>query len=147
MGKNSEKILSRSGQRVTAQRTLLLDILRERGQHVDADELYRQARLKYPQLSLSTVYRNLQLFKKLGLVDEHHFAEEHHHYEVKSLGEHHHLLCLGCGRIVEFDCPLSQQLKQDISQKHDFEVSGVEVRMVGLCPSCRGKQESRQRPK
>lgn len=141
MGKPSEKILNRSRQRVTAQRTLLLDILREQGQHVDADELYRQARLKYPQLSLSTVYRNLQLFKKLGLVDEHHFTDEHHHYEVKSAGEHHHLLCLGCGRIVEFDCPLSQQLKQDISQKYNFEVSGVEVRMVGLCPSCRGKKK------
>ncbi|HEX75985.1 MAG TPA: transcriptional repressor [Dehalococcoidia bacterium] len=129
-----------SRQRVTTQRTLLLDLLHRGGGHLDADELYRRARQKQPRISLSTVYRNLQLFKKLGLIEEHHFAEEHHYYETKPTTEHQHLLCLGCGKIVEFACPLSQQFKEGIGREYDFEITEVEVRMTGLCSNCRQRK-------
>ncbi|OGN91906.1 MAG: hypothetical protein A2Z75_06555 [Chloroflexi bacterium RBG_13_50_10] len=136
----ARRVLSSSSQRVTAQRTLLLELLRHSGGHLDADELYRRARKKNYRISLSTVYRNLQLFKKLGLVEEHHFDEEHHHYEVKSGSEHQHLLCLNCGKVVEFACPVSQRLRENIGKQYDFDITGVEVRMTGLCPSCREKE-------
>jgi Fur family ferric uptake transcriptional regulator len=131
------QILNSSSQRVTAQRTLLLELLRRSGGHVDADELYRRARQKYPRISLSTVYRNLQLFKNLELVDERHFDEEHHHYEVKSGKEHQHLLCIRCGKVVEFDYPASRKFKEDVCQKYDFDITGVEIHMTGLCSGCR----------
>ena len=134
------QILDSSSQRITAQRSLLLELLKQSGRHVDADELYRRARKKNSRISLSTVYRNLQLFKKLGLVEEHHFDEEHHHYEVKSGSEHQHLLCVNCGKVVEFACPLSQGFREDIGKKYDFDITGVEVRMTGLCSSCRTKE-------
>jgi Fur family ferric uptake transcriptional regulator len=137
---NARKILDRSSQRVTSQRALLLELLRQSGRHVDADDLYRRARKKGSRISLSTVYRNLQLFKKLGLIEEHHFDEEHHHYEVKSGAEHQHLLCTSCGKVVEFACPVSWKLRKDIGKKYDFHITGVEVRMTGLCPSCRSKE-------
>ena len=133
------KILSISSQRITAQRTLLLELLRKSGGHLDADELYQRARKKNSRISLSTVYRNLQLFKKLGLIEEHHFDEEHHHYEVKSGEEHQHLLCINCGKVVEFACPLSQKFRENIGKKYDFDITDVEVRMTGLCSSCRSK--------
>jgi len=125
---------------VTAQRALLLELLRRSGGHVDADELYLRARKKNPRISLSTVYRNLQLFKKLGLVDERHFDEEHHHYEVKSGEEHQHLLCINCGKVVEFDYPVSHNFKEDIGKKYDFDITGIEIHMTGLCPGCREKE-------
>lgn len=139
---SAQQVLNSSSQRVTAQRSLLLDLLRQSDEHLDADELYRRARQKHPRISLSTVYRNLQLFKKLGLIEERHFAEEHHHYEVKSIDEHQHLLCLGCGKIVEFACPLSQKFKEDIGREYDFDITGVEVRMTGLCSNCRKRKKS-----
>jgi len=131
------QVLSSSSQRVTAQRALLLKLLRQSGGHLDADELYLRARRKNSRISLSTVYRNLQLFKKLGLIEEHHFDEEHHHYEVKSGAEHQHLLCIGCGKVVEFACPLSREFGNNIGKQYDFDISDVEVRMTGLCSSCR----------
>jgi len=134
------KILSISSQRITAQRTLLLEMLRQSGGHLDADELYQRARKKNSRISLSTVYRNLQLFKKLGLIEEHHFDEEHHHYEVKSGAEHQHLLCINCGKVVEFACPGSQRFRENIGRKYDFDITNVEVRMTGLCSSCRSKE-------
>ena len=134
------KTLHGSSQRVTAQRTLLLELLNQSSGHVDADELYRRARKKNSRISLSTVYRNLQLFKRLGFVEEHRFDEEHHHYEVKSGTEHQHLLCVNCGKVVEFACPVSQRFRRDIGKKYDFDITGVEIRMTGLCSSCRNKE-------
>ena len=138
---SAQQTLNRSNQRVTAQRSLLLELLRQSDRHLDADDLYRRARQKHPRISLSTVYRNLQLFKNLGLIEERHFAEEHHHYEAKPTTEHQHLLCLNCGKIVEFACPLSQKFKKDVGRQYDFDISGVEVRMTGLCSTCRKRSD------
>lgn len=137
------RLLNSSSQRVTTQRTLLLELLRHSGGHVDADELYRRARKKNSRISLSTVYRNLQLFKKLELVDERHFDEEHHHYEVKSGEEHQHLLCIRCGKVVEFDYPISGKLEEDIGKKFDFDITGIEIHMTGLCSDCREYEAKR----
>ena len=104
---------------------------------MDADEIYRRAHQKYPRLSLSTVYRTLQLFKKLGLVEEVHFDESHHHYEVKPSVEHYHLVCLGCGRVIEFQFPLSQYMKRKVPEARDFEIVASEVNVTGYCSKCR----------
>lgn len=131
----SRRALSAAGMRITSQRALLLELIRQG--HLDADELYRRAREKQPRLSLSTVYRTLHLLKGLGLVEELHFDETHHHYEVKPSAEHHHLVCLGCGKIVEFHNPLSRYIKKNIPEAKDFEIINTELRMTGYCPSCR----------
>ena len=132
---SNRKALSVTGMRATSQRALILEIIRHG--HLDADEIYRQARIKQPRLSLSTVYRTLRMFKELELVEELHFDEAHHHYEVKPSSEHHHLVCLGCGKVVEFKCPLSPKMKEDIARENGFEVTGVEIRMTGYCSKCR----------
>ena len=94
-----------------------------------------------PGVPLSTVYRNLQLFKKMGLVDEYHFAEEHHHYEAKPSTRHQHLICLKCGEIVEFNLPLDRQLKDEIGKQYGFEVSDIQVNLKGLCSKCSQEQK------
>ncbi len=138
--KTSRQILNGSRQRVTGQRALLLDLIRQNEGHLDADELHRRARQKNRRLSLSTVYRNLQLFKKLGLVEEYHFDEEHHHYEAKPAREHQHLLCLSCGKIVEINVPLMQQFKDEVGRKYGFDVREAEVHLGGLCSNCASKK-------
>jgi len=138
MGIN-RKTLNLAGARLTNQRALILKIIRQG--HLDADEIYRRAKEKQPHLNLSTVYRTLRMLKNLGLVEELHFDETHHHYEVKPHAEHHHLVCLGCGKVVEFDCLLSQKLKGDIGREKGFKVTGAEVVMTGYCSKCRAKKK------
>jgi len=133
----SRKTLNVAGKRVTNQRALIMEIIRQGEGHLDADEIYRRAREKEPRLSLSTVYRTLQMLKKLGLVEELHFDEEHHHYEVKPSAEHHHLICLGCGRVIEFNRPLSRYIKRNIPEAKGFDIAETEVRMSGYCSKCR----------
>ena len=122
---------------MTRQRTLLLDLIKDAGGHLDADELYRRAREKQPRVSLSTVYRALHLFKKMGLVEEYHFDESHHHYEATSKKEHHHLLCLGCGKVTEFQSPLSRYVTRNVPEARDFHIVDTELRMTGYCSDCR----------
>ena len=130
------KVNDRFSQRSTEQRQLILDIIQQADRHLDADEIYQQACQKQPSISLSTVYRSLQLFKSLGLVEEHQFDGMRRYYEATPESKHHHLVCLGCGRIVEFECPSAERLKSKISTEEGFKVTDSEVRLVGYCPKC-----------
>lgn len=135
------QIIGANGLRFTKQRALVLEIIRQGHEHQDADEVYRQARKKEPHLSLSTVYRSLQMFKKLGLIEELHFDESHHHYEVKPASEHHHLVCLGCGKVIEFHYPISRYVKKNVAEAKDFEIIETDVHMTGFCPQCRQERK------
>ncbi len=121
--------------RSTHQRQLILEIVKQADKHIDADEIYLQARQRSPSISLSTVYRNLQLFKEMGLVEEHQFGSRRC-YEPAPRAEHHHLVCLGCGRVFEFKCPSTERLKSRISREEGFRVTEAEVRLTGYCPEC-----------
>jgi Fe2+ or Zn2+ uptake regulation protein len=138
---SSTKIDKLPGKRTTSQRSLLLDLLKQADGHLDADELFRRAKLKEPHISLSTVYRNLRLFKDLGVITERHFTEEHHHYEVKPKSDHHHLICLGCGQITEFNSEQIAKISKEIGLKHDFKVTGSDLHIEGYCPHCRQSEE------
>lgn len=141
MMKTGQRVLKGTGMRVTNQRALIMEIIRRGQGHLDADEIYLQARAKEPRISLSTVYRALQMFKKTGLVEELHFDDAHHHYEVKPSTEHHHLKCLGCGRVIEFQYPLSRYIKKQVPEARDFNITETEVRMTGYCSECRQKRK------
>ena len=135
----SQRTLKTTGVRVTKQRSLIMQIIRQG--HLDADEIYRRARKKEPRISLSTVYRALQTFKKLGLVEEIHLDDTHHHYEVKPSTEHHHLVCLDCGRVIEFQYPLPNYIKRHVPETRDFDITEIEVRITGYCAKCRQRQK------
>jgi len=128
-----------SGRRATTQRQLLLEILQEAKGHLDADELYRRARQRQPVLSLSTVYRSLQVFEELGLVKKHQFDSTRWHYELRSETTHYHLVCLGCGRILEFHCPSAKRLRSSLSKQKGFKVINAEAYLEGYCLKCQKK--------
>jgi Fur family transcriptional regulator, ferric uptake regulator len=122
--------------RSTEQRRLILGIIRQAEGHLDADEIYQQARQKSPSISLSTVYRSLQLFKESELIEKHQFDGMRRYYETTPRSKHHHLVCLGCGRIFEFKCPSTERLKSKIRREEGFRITDAEVRLAGYCPEC-----------
>ncbi len=139
-----KNLLSDAGLRKTRQRESILEIIRSGKGHLDADEVYQRARKKQPRLSLSTVYRTLQTLKELGLIEEVRLDEAHHHYELKNSRDHYHLICQGCGKIVEFEIPSGVALMRRIGREKHFEITGMTVQMTGVCEECRvkaGRQE------
>lgn len=130
------KMLRQTGKRVTPQRVLILEIINECDGHLAAEEIYRLAKQKAPRLSLSTVYRTLRVLKETGLVEELYLGDAHYHYEVKKEG-HHHLICRGCGQVIEFQCPFSEQLVQHLGEEYGFEITEVCLSVRGYCAECR----------
>ena len=120
---------------MTTQRMLLLELLR-RGEHLDADELYRRAKERYHRISISTVYRSLRLFSRLNLVEEHRFHGLCSCYEALAGATHHHLLCLGCGKIIDIEYSLSKIAKRNIKNMKGVHITGVKVLFLGYCSKC-----------
>ena len=133
-----ERMHKSPGTRMTSQRTLVFDIISRGGGHLGADEIYARARRKNPGISLSTVYRAIAKFKELGLVVESHLGQEHHHYEAGQNGSHFHLVCLGCGAVIEFEYPLAQRVRNEVARAGGFKIVSAEMNLSGYCPQCRG---------
>ena len=93
---------------MTKQRAIIFNILKQQtGKHSHVSDLFALVKKKDHTINLSTLYRTLNEFKKANIVDELHLEEEHHHYEIKEKEEHQHLICEKCGKVVEFELPLS----------------------------------------
>ena len=135
-GKRTTDLQARFVGRTTRQRSLILDVIGMAGGHLDADEIYRLVRQRAPGVSLSTVYRTLQVLKRQGLAKEHQFDGVRRSYEMMPASQHHHLVCQGCGRVFEFTCGLTEMMKTRLSREKGFRVTEVDVRFTGLCPEC-----------
>jgi Fur family ferric uptake transcriptional regulator len=122
---------------LTPQRSLLLSTIQAAGTHLDAKELYRRAIEKDASISLATVYRSLRLFKEQGLIEERHLGQVRCSYEMKRLGEHQHLVCRGCGQVIEFESPLIGKLVAEVQQKNKFRVTRTELYLEGYCHKCK----------
>jgi len=129
------------GHLATAQRRLLLKLIGDAGEPIDAKQLYRRASNEDQSISLATVYRSLSLFKELGLVDERRLGQVHGYYEMKRSLEHQHLLCRGCGRVIDFESPLIRQLVNKVALEHGFKVTKAELYLEGYCQRCQPKTE------
>lgn len=134
------------GIRLTAQRRALIEIMQEASAHLDAANLLELARKRDPNINRATVYRTIELLKRLGMIDEldlMHLNGEKHYYEVKTQQDHLHLACFGCGEIREFATPTFERLRQEIGVKNDFQIQVVRLEVGGLCSACAAKNENR----
>ena len=129
------------GHPLTSQRRLLFELIRQADEHIDAKELYRRASSKDESISPATVYRSLNLFKQLGLVDERRLGKMCCYYEIKQPLEHQHLVCRGCGKVIEFESPLIRKLVDKIQREHGFNVTKAELYLEGYCLECEERGE------
>jgi len=129
------------GHFLTTQRRLLLELIRDVEGHIDAKELYQRARARDETIGWATVYRSLNLFKQLGLVDERRLGKVRCYYEIKQSPEHQHLLCQGCGKVIEFQNPYFNKLIKAVQWEHGFNVTKVELYLEGYCSECEDKEK------
>jgi len=133
------------GVRLTAQRRALIETIQRADSHLDAATLLSRARQVDPNIDRATVYRTLELLKRLGLIDEldlMHLNGEKHYYEVKTQKDHLHLACFHCGEIEELDSPTFQRLKREISAQNNFTIQVMRLEVGGLCRRCAAQQKA-----
>ncbi|MFO7245591.1 MAG: Fur family transcriptional regulator [Thermaerobacter sp.] len=131
--------LRAAGFRGTPQRRAILQVLLASPRHLTAQEVFNQVRDSFPDLSLDTVYRTLRTLAQLGIACQSHLHTRHaHRFSLAAAGDHHHhLICIHCGRSVEFaECAVQASLAQ-VARRHGFALTGHALEIYGYCGDCR----------
>jgi Fur family ferric uptake transcriptional regulator len=118
----------------TRQREAILGIFLGVKGHITGEELYQRVREKYPHIGYTTVYRTMKLLCEAGLAHESNF-DGTTRYEIAH--EHHdHLVCVRCGKIVEFECDLIESAQERIAKQYGFRILRHRHELYGHCPDC-----------
>ncbi|RME47417.1 MAG: transcriptional repressor [Chloroflexi bacterium] len=127
--------LRAAGKRMTAQREAVLAILAEAyPRHLDAAEIFEQARRSLPRINLASVYRTLKVLKELGLVDEISVDDGGRRYGLKRATEQqYHLVCSQCDQVIAVSSPVLEQLREELAKVLPFVVDDLEVNLIGHC--------------
>jgi len=129
--------LSGQGYKATRQRDLIIRIFSGAGRHLSAEELYVLVKKTEPGIGYATVYRTLKLLSDAGLAQERRFEDGFNRYELREADAHHdHLICTGCGRILEFENNEIERLQQAVAKKNHFVVTSHKLEIYGLCGNC-----------
>jgi len=125
------------GLRSTEQRRLIIDTFFDAHEHITIDSLLKLVRAVDARVGYATVYRTMKLLSESGVVQEHKFGDGFTRYELSDEDAHHdHLVCLECGKIIEFEEPQIEQLQDKIAKRHGFLVRAHKHEMYGLCSDC-----------
>lgn len=129
--------MEKNGLRSTAQRRTVTDVFLRATGHLSIEELLALVRERDPKIGYATVYRTLKLLKDCGIAYERHFGDGVSRYEIAFVDEHHdHLICLECGKIVEFENHEIERLQEELAARHGFTLKRHTHELYGICADC-----------
>lgn len=124
----------------TTQRQIILQaFLDSKGNHMSAEDVYEMVRDENPDIGLATVYRSLELFTHLELLKKLDFGDGRSRYELNDHNlshSHHHLICLGCGKVTEFSYDFLNEVKDKIKKENGFNIVDYQLKFYGYCKDC-----------
>lgn len=137
-------VLNGNGYKITEPRKVIMDYLLRCKGHPHAKEIFNAIHRHHPEIGLTSVYRTLDLLTELGLIRRLMFKDGNFRYELKNDENmhHHHLICIKCGKIIEHndliedEIKLFDNLKVILSEKLDFKITDYEVKFFGICKDC-----------
>lgn len=142
--------ISEHGLKSSRQRELIAEVFFDSGGHLKVEELLERVREVDPRVGQATVYRTMKLLTQCGLAQPRQFGDGHTRYEPAAPHEdehHDHLICTGCGKIVEFVDERIEQLQEKVALEHGFEVTHHKMELYGVCAECRKSgQRAKERP-
>lgn len=140
-----ETYLRERGLKMTGPRETVLEAFLSIERHVTAEELYEEARRLDPAIGQATVFRTIKLLADSGLAREACLDETARSYEHAFHHEHHdHLVCVACGRTVEFKDEGIEEIQRKIYAAWGFEAVSHRLELKGLCPACLKKRKTGQ---
>jgi len=135
--RSSNEMLRQQGYRLTPQRYMILSVIQEADEHLSIDQIAERVQERNPYVSLSTIYRTLELLRKLGLVRENHLPGEAPHYEVANGHHaHHHLVCRHCRATIHLSETLLGDLHERLQEEFHFHDLTLDLVAAGYCSAC-----------
>lgn len=129
------KHLHTQGYRLTPQRQVILEAVRQASDHVTPEQVYETVHAQQPAISRATIYRTLDFLCEQRLVTAMHWAGQTY-YEIAGELPHHHLICRTCGGIEEIDRGLIDLLIEATAKKHRFKIDMDHIALFGQCRQC-----------
>ena len=132
------------GLKATGPRLKILGLFEtSRERHLSAEDVYRLLLAEQMDVGLATVYRVLTQFEQAGILTRHHFESGKSVFELSEGRHHDHLLCLQCGKVVEFCCDEIEALQHRIAEENGFRIQGHSMYLYADCiqPNCPEKAE------
>lgn len=108
-------------------------------EHITVRELYGRLNRQGLRAPLNTIYRTMRVLCEKGFAEAQRFGEETQYDNLSAKGAHDHLICTGCGHIVEFEDPAIERLRQEVATDHGFHLTACRLELYGLCGACRVK--------
>ena len=135
--------LGAHGYRQSTRRNRIAETFLSLEGHISAEELLARVREKDPRVGLTTVYRTLKLLTRCGLAVERKFNRQISVFEPIPQGKHHdHLICIGCGTIMEFENQAIETLQESVAREMNFQITRHILELYGYCRKC--VEEGRQ---
>lgn len=132
MDQNQE--LKKAGLKVTLPRLKILEILQlPENQHISAEEVYKILLDQGEDIGLATVYRVLNQFDDAGILNRHHFEGGKSVFEISNKKHHDHIVCLDCGRVMEFEDEVIEQRQSEIANSHNIRLTNHSLYLYGNC--------------
>lgn len=126
--------LKRAGLKITLPRVKILSILQDPdNQHISAEDVYKILLEQHEEIGLATVYRVLNQFDDAGIVSRHHFEGGKSVFELSQKKHHDHLVCLKCGKVVEFEDDVIEERQINIAKKNDIKLTNHSLYLYGEC--------------
>jgi Fur family ferric uptake transcriptional regulator len=126
----------------TRQREAILQVFLDTRGHITGEDLFRKVRELYPRIEYTTVYRTMKILCDAGLASERHFDDGATRYEIEH--EHHdHLVCVRCGKIIEFECSMIEGAQNDIVKRYGFHLLRHRHELYGYCSACQRQRGNR----
>ncbi len=122
-------------QRITRQRKVILEELRKVTSHPTADEIYQMVKKRLPNISLGTVYRNLEVLSESGEIQKIDVDKNRLRYDGNP-EEHYHIKCIKCGRVDDLHDLPDLKIEKKTSTATNWEISGHRLDFFGICPAC-----------
>ena len=133
-----KKQIKQAGLKVTMPRVKILEILEHNAQrHLSAEDVYKVLLEQGEEIGLATVYRVLTQFEGAGLVTRHHFEGAQAVFELNRGAHHDHLVCIKCGKVVEFVEHEIEARQNAIAEQHGFVIEDHALVIYGTCADCR----------
>ena len=138
---NLKQVLKNKGMKYTEQRAIILQILFTLDDHLSAEEVHSVVKQKYPELNIgiATIYRTLNFLEEVELISSISFGKDGKKYESNKKTHHDHLICISCGKIVEFYDEEIEQRQEHIAKENGFEITDHNMQIYGLCQDCKSK--------
>ncbi|MBR1730434.1 MAG: transcriptional repressor [Selenomonadaceae bacterium] len=143
-----KKILQEKDYKMTGQRKEILQIFLDQPSqhHLSAEDVHLILRNKKSEIGLATVYRSLELLASLGILLKIDFGDGCSRYELNTTDPdshcHHHLICLKCRKVIEFDEDKLDELEHTIAERSGFKIINHEVKFFGYCKECRESMDN-----